>query len=92
MTFNNRRAHAKPLFKSLNILKLESLYTFETAKVMYQLCNYSTHNINDNANDYLTINRVHSYNTRQSAKDNMFTQRARISQAQKSLQYAGIKI
>ena len=60
MIFSRRncRAHTKPLFKSLTVLKLESLCTFETAKVMHQLCNNLTPKTN--ANDYCKINRVYS--------------------------------
>ena len=88
MTFN--RAHTHPLYKSLKIMKLKDLYIYETAKPMHHICNNSAQTAT--SKNFVTIREVHSYNTRKASRNHLYTRRARITLAQKSLQHAGRSI
>ena len=90
MTFNNSRAHTHPLFKLLQTMKLKDLYIYETAKLMHHICNNSAQIAT--SKNFVTIREVHSYNTRKASRNHLYTRRARITQAQKSLQHAGTSI
>ena len=89
ITFNNPKAHTHPLFKSLKIMKLKDLFFYETAKHMHHICNISAQ-IKTSKN-FATIRQVHSYNTRKASRNQLYTRRARIMQAQKSLLHAGTR-
>ena len=92
MTFitGNSRALTHPLFKSLKIMILKDLYIYETAKLMHHICNNSAQTAT--CKNSVTIREVQSYNARKASRNHLYTRRACITQAQKFLLHAGIRI
>ena len=83
------KAHTTPLFKKLNMLKINDICKLEIAKKMFCL--------NINPDQRLTqnikgINETHHYNTRHSSKQNDFLPRKRTEASKKSISFIGSKI
>ena len=88
LTGSGYQEHTNPLFYRAKCLKLEDIYSLETAKLMYKIHN----NVLSFANlDKLNLIK-NTHKARLSHKNNFFLPRTRIILGQKSLPYAGIKI
>jgi len=61
MTFSNYNGHVTPLYKSLDVLKLNDIYRIELAKFMHKLHHGAVNKIYDNF--FQNISDVHSYKT-----------------------------
>jgi len=62
MRFSNYSCHVTPLYKNLNVLKLNDIYPIEMAKFIHKLHHGALHKIYDNF--FQNISNVHSYKTR----------------------------
>ena len=82
------REHSGPLFAELNILKCNDLYHLNLGKFMYKC----THNLLPHClNTCFTLtSNIHAYNTRCSAKGNLFVQFNRTSKSKNSVVNRGI--
>ena len=72
ITRSNSKAHTKPLFHKLQILKMHDLYTLEIAKLMHRLYNNSLNICNLNRNTYKLLHDIHSYHTRRKQSKNYY--------------------
>ena len=84
----NRREPSTPLFKRLGILKLNDLYTFQTAKLMFKLKNGTI----VGENTLTEISNIHYHNTRLADNFNFFISRKRTKLGQQSFSFNGPKI
>ena len=76
------REHTAPLFFNLKILQIIDLYHLNLGKVMYK---FMTNALPSCFSSFFTLtSKVHSYNTRSTAKTNLFVSRQRTSLYQKS--------
>lgn len=83
------RDHTNPLFFQSKCLKVNDIYKFELAKVMYKI----TNNMLSQTHDKLKFIEIcHKHNTRQRENQNYFVPRTRTKYGQKSLQFSGIKL
>ena len=92
ITHSKSKAHTKPLFHKLQILKLQDLYTLEIAKLMHRLHNNSLNICNLNRDTYKLLDNSHSYHTRRKQSKNYFIPRVKTTQSQNSLTYMGPKV
>ena len=60
--------------------------------VLYKLSNKSSHTSRSNLGLFITLDEIHSYNTRKKSKTNYFLPRVNTAQTQKLLIYNGTKI
>ena len=88
ITCAHYNAHTNDLFKKLNLLKLDDLYTLKMGTIMHQVVNYGLYRAI--AERIVTRNQVHSHLTRQSSSLNI--PRYKCQKSQFSVLYAGIKI
>ena len=72
MTFSNYSCHVTPLYKNLNVLKLNYVYLLELAKFMHKLHHGALLKIFDNF--FKNISTIHSYKTRFADNQNYFMQ------------------
>ena len=84
------RGRITPQYYKYEILKLEDLYNFEIAKLMYQF----THSkLLLNFKHYVAyLSDVSSYSTRHSSSNDIFLPRFMSSKTQHSIKYIGAKI
>ena len=82
ITFNNRRASAGPIYKSLNILTLNGSLLSEQAKFIYQF----TNNLLPSTFDNYMEKPNHSHNTRYASQQNFCRTRVRTKRAQNTLE------
>ena len=88
ITYNNRRASAGPIYKSLDILPLNGLLLCEQAKFIYQ---YTNNMLPSVFNNYL--NRPdHNHNTRYTTNLNFSRVRARTIRGQTSIECLGPRV
>ena len=62
------RTHTSPIFKTLNLLKLEDVYKFQIAKIMYRINQGNWHG----SHDLIKLDSVHSHFTRSSNSSNFY--------------------
>ena len=79
-----------PLYKSLNFLKLNDIYSLELAKFMYQLHNKKFKTALKDC--FVNITEIHSHNTRIKCNIVYFKPRVKTSIGKKSLSYRGNEI
>jgi len=88
MTGAQYNAHTNPLFKQLNVAKLDDLYKLQIAKYMY---NFFTKTLPPPLTTLFTSNdTIHTYDTRN--KQNPHVAQRRISRTSKSLRHKGPEI
>ena len=90
ITFSSFRQSAKPLFKQLKILNIESMSKLELAKIMHG-CNNGQIPVRIEQ-IFTKSSKVHQYNTRQTINDGFFIPRIYSQSGKKSLQYRGCKL
>jgi len=73
MTFSNYSCHVAPLYKNLNVLKLNDIYRFELAKLVHTLHHGALPKIFDSF--FKNISNIHSYRSRFADNQNYFMQR-----------------
>ena len=66
MTFSKFEEHSSPLFKTLNIIKLHDLVSYQIAIFMYKFKNRLLPLVFNNF--FTEVSKVHQYNTRSAAK------------------------
>ena len=91
MTSSPFRAHTAPLYKQLNILKLNDIFKLEMAKIMFhynQKLNIET----TKHSQITTIKQLHHHNTRLSTRNNYFLPHKRTETGKQSLTFIGPKV
>jgi len=73
MTLSNYGCHVTPLYKNLNVLKLNDIYRLELAKFMHKLHHGALPKIFDDF--FKNISNIQSYKTRFADNQNYFMQR-----------------
>ena len=90
MTWSRKFDHVSILYKQLKLLKLEDIYKLELSKFMHQLnCNMTPKVFEKN---FVKLESVHSYSTRQKTKNNYFLTRVNKTMSQKQLAFRGTKL
>ena len=85
------RAHTAPLYKQLNILKLNDIFKLEIAKIMFHYNQKS--NIETTKHSQITtIKQLHHHNTRLSSRNSYFLPRKRTETGKQSLTFIGPKV
>jgi len=79
ITFNNKRAHTKPLFWKLQVLKLNDIFKLEIGKIMHKINAKTSYH---NSKLFVPIDQIHSHNTRKQ-QNHYFISRVHTSQAKK---------
>jgi len=90
MTYSSFRTKITPLYKNLNLLKLDDIYSLELGKIMLK---FHTGNLPDNFNHLLTlVNQVHCHAKRSATRGAYFWQMAHTKYGKRSLRHLGPKI
>ena len=90
MTFSKFDEHSSPLFKKLNIIKLSDLIKYHISIFMFKFHNQLLPSV---FNSYFTsVENIHSYNTRATAKKCYYLPKARTNYGLFSVRYQGPKI
>ena len=90
MTWSRKFDHVSILYKQLKLLKLEDIYKLELSKFMHQLnCNMTPKVFEKN---FVKLESVQSYSTRQKTKNNYFLTRVNKTMSQKQLAFRGTKL
>ena len=90
MTFSKFDEHSSPLFKKLNIIKLSDLIKYHISIFMFKFHNRLLPSV---FNSYFTsVENIHSYNTRATAKKCYYLPKARTNYGLFSVRYQGPKI
>ena len=85
------RSPAKPLYAQLNILQIEDVYKYETAKFMFNF--NKTLAPSPFSNFFQKIHQVSNRSTRLSVEqDNLYIPRYRNNRLQQCIKYQGVKI
>ncbi len=88
ITKSSFTAHASPLFKKLNLLKISDLSRFQSAVFMHK---FSANQLPSSFNHYFTSNSsIHTYSTRQASNYHLFY--ANTSIRKKSIATSGPKL
>jgi len=72
ITNSDYRAHAKPLFKTLNMLTVHVIHKLEIAKFKHRV---SSQCETTNLSSFTPLNSIHNYSTRISTASNYFVNR-----------------
>ena len=83
----DKRARITPLYKEQNILQLSEMHKHEKARYMYDLYNNLTKT--DLTTEFIQVNNIHNYCTRQAKQKNYYPPRAQRSHEKNSLLYSG---
>ena len=75
MTFSKFHEHSSPLFKTLNIIKLHDLVSYQIAIFMYRYKNRLLPLVFNNL--FTEVSEVHQYNTRSAAKQSYYIPKVR---------------
>ena len=75
MTFSKFDEHSSPLFKTLNIIKLHDLVSYQIAIFMYKFKNRLLPLVFNNF--FTEVSEVHQYNTRSAAKHSYYLPKVR---------------
>ena len=90
MTYSSFRTKITPLYKKLNLLKLDDIYSLELGKIMHK---FHSGNLPDNFNHHFTpVNQVHYHATRSATRGAYFWQMAQTKYGERSLRHLGPKI
>ena len=90
MTWSRKFDHFSMLHKKQKLLKLEDIYKLELSKYMHQFnCNMNPKIFDKN---FVKLESVHSYSTRQKTKNNYFLTRVNKTMSQKQLSFRGTKL
>ena len=73
MTYSSFKTKITPLYKQLNLLKLDDIYSLEIGKIMHK---FHSGNLPDNFNHLFTVNQVHCHATRSATRGAYFWQMA----------------
>ena len=89
ITLNKYNAHTEPLFKSLELLKIQDIYVLTVLKFYYKHChNQLPHHLQGFT--YQTCSSVHHYDTRN--KNYIYISKTRTRLAENSLRYISAKV
>ena len=89
ITLNKYNAHTEPLFKSLELLKIQDIYVLTVLKFYYKHChNQLPHHLQGFT--YKTYSSVHQYDTRY--KNDIYISKTRTRLAENSLRYIIAKV
>ena len=90
MTYSSFRTKITPLYKKLNLLKLDDICSLELGKIMHK---FHSGNLLDNFNYLFTpVNQVHCHATRSATRGAYFWQMAHTKYGKRSLRHLGPKI
>jgi len=90
MTYSSFRTKITPLYKKLNLLKLDDIYSLELGKIMHK---FHSGNLPDNFNHLFTpVNQVHCHAPRSATRGAYFWQMAHTKYGKRSLTHLGPKI
>ena len=67
ITFAKKLCHVSPIFKALNLLKIDDIYQLELEKFMYQTFNGNIPQKIDR--DFIKLSSVHKHYTRHTIKE-----------------------
>ena len=81
-----------PIYKHLNILKLEDLLNLETSKFMFKLMNGSQLQPGIFSSFFTKVSNIHSRITRSSLNNLLYLPNLRSNRLQRSIRYRGVKI
>ena len=85
MTYSFFRTKITPLYKKLNLLKLDDIYSLELGKIIHK---YHSGNLPDNVNHLFTpVNQVHCHATRSATRGAYFWQMAHTKYGKRSLRH-----
>ena len=90
MTFSRFDEHSGPLFKSLNIIKLSDLVTFHIAIIMFKFHNQLLPPVFNDL--FISVNRIHDYNTRHAAKQSYYLPKARTNYGIFNIRFQGPRV
>ena len=90
MTYSSFRSKLDPLYKYLNLLKVDDIYKLEIGKIVHKM---RAGNPPDNFKQLFTpLNQIHSYATRSATRGAFFWQAAENNYGKRSLKHLGPKI
>ena len=90
MTYSSFRTKMTPLYKKLNLLKLDDIYSLELGKIIHKL---HSGNLPGNFNYLFTpVNQVHCHETRSATRGAYFWQMAHTKYGKRSLRDLGPNI
>ena len=90
MTYSSFRTKITPLYKKLNLLKLDEIYSLELGKIMHK---YHSGNLPDNFNYLFTpVNQAHCHAMRSATRGAYFWQMGHTKYGKRSLKHLGHKI
>ena len=82
-------AYSSPLFKSLNLLKIDDIHKLEVCKRMYQVNLKQYAGVNPFA--YIALKSMHTYNTRKRLNENYFSKRTKSKFGRTNIEILGPK-
>ena len=89
ITFAKKFCHASPIFKVLNLLKIDDIYQLELGKFMYQTFNGNIRQKIDK--DFIKLSSIHNHYTRHTINKFHFPQ-VNTCYGHKMLSFAGVKL
>ena len=90
MTWSRKFDHVSILYKQQKLLKLVDIYKLELSKFMHQLNCNMTPKVSEK--NFVKLESLHSYSTRQKTKNNYFLTRVNKTMSQKQLAFGGTKL
>ena len=90
MTFSKFDEHSSPLFKTLNIIKLHDLVSYQIAIFMYKFKNRLLPLVFNNF--FTEVSKVHQYNTRSAAKHSYYLPKVRTNYGKFNIRFQAPKI
>jgi len=85
MTYSSFKTKVTPLYKKLNLLKLDDIYSLEFGKIMHK---FHSGNLPDTFNHLFTpVNHVHCHATRSATRGAYFGQMAHTKRGKRSLRH-----
>ena len=90
MTFTNFHEQSSPIFRKLNIIKLDDLMSYHIAVFMYRFNNSLLPSAFDAF--FSKVSEIHHYNTRSAAIQSYYLPKARINYGKFNVRFQGPKI
>ena len=90
MTFKSFHEHSSPIFRKLNIIKLDDLISYHIAVFMYRFNNSLLPSAFDAF--FSKVSEIHHYNTRSAAKQSYYLPKARTNYGKFNIRFQGPKI
>ena len=90
MTFTSFHENSSPIFRKLNIIKLDDLISYHIAVFMYRFNNSLLPSVFDAL--YSKVREIHHYNTRSAAKQSYYLPKARTNYGKFNIRFQGPKI